>query len=1388
MDGEGGSEMYYGPPFYQVAYSHFGPWPSISVALQEYWIAYQEVWNMPQCTYSTTYYPPEQNNGFVVWVDLANGCSGDGFVVYETAYPYDSRKNNGCQSGCSAADPINLGTGNEYEDQPDYTNSKFLKFDRYYNSHPSIAPSHLGAQWRHTFDRSLEYLALQTNNLVTLYRPDGREVLFQKQNGVWTADADEHDTLVESDDGQGNIIGWTYFVADAQEFEDYDASGLLTSIEDLSGQTTTLNYSDVNTPPSIAPVPGLLILVTDPEGRQLQFVYDSNSRITQITLPDGNAIGYGYDASNNLAQVTYPDTKIRYYKYDENGHIGATDLPNALTGIVDENGKRFADIHYDDQGRGTSSQLGGIADLTQVSYGADGTATVTYPLGVQTTLGFAVPLGRVRVSSVSQPCAPSCNQTAASRTYDGNGNPQSTTDFKGTATGYTYDARGLETQSIEAQGKPEQRTTNTQWNDVLRNPLDRQVLDANNNLTAKTDWTYNSRGQVLARCEEDPTVSGATSYVCTNTGMPPAGVRRWTYTYCDTVDGGQCPLIGLLLSVDGPRTDVSDVTQYTYYSTTDESGCGTPGGACHRAGDLDKVTDALGHVTETVAYDKNGRVARSKDANGVLTDFTYTPRGWLHTRTVRANADGSPSSQDATTTIDYWPVGTVKQVTQPDGVYTHYDYDDAHRLTQITDAQGNYIKYTLDAAGNRKEEDTYAVGGSTPTRTLSRHFNTLGQQDQDIDAYSNITHYLYDLNGNRTDATDPNTITTHSNYDALNRLSQTIQNYNGGDPATQNTTTGYGYDSHDNLTQVTDPNTLITNYTYDGLDDLGQLQSPDTGTTHYTYDAAGNRITQTDAKTVLVTYGYDALNRLISISYPTSTLNIHYYYDEPNGTTGCASSYPIGRLTRMTDSSGSTAYCYDQRGNVISKASMIATIPANTRYTFDLADRLMEVDYPGNVADIVYTRDADGRIASVSNGSTPVVTAISYLPFGSATQYTYAGGQTLVKNYDANYRATDITGSAINLHFLLDNMGNISKEGDTSGVPTPNESYQYDPLYRLKEVDSATGALWQKYSYSKTGDRLSKNTAGITPVDVYHYATGTHHLNSITGADASARSFDANGNTTALQANGWTYGLGYNNANRLSLVQQNGSTIMQYKLDGKGQRVRKVPTSGSPTEYVYDEAGKLLYEYVGQNNNRSYIRADDTLIATVEADSSIHYVYTDHLGTPRAATTTTSNTPIWTWPWTQNPFGDKPASGSGFALNVRFQGQYFDTETDLAYNLNRDYEFGTGRYIESDPIGIAGDVSTYAYVGSKPYLHTDSLGMISDAGEKACKLIEEHYNPPNDDCKCQKNIIVDECNCFKAYQKSWKTPIAVYELEGCILKAERAKADCMLKAAGTCCR
>lgn len=114
---------------------------------------------------------------------------------------------------------------------------------------------------------------------------------------------------------------------------------------------------------------------------------------------------------------------------------------------------------------------------------------------------------------------------------------------------------------------------------------------------------------------------------------------------------------------------------------------------------------------------------------------------------------------------------------------TTYGYDAAHRLTTITDTQGNDVQYTLDAAGDKTAEHVYDTGG-TLHKQLTRTFNTLGQLTTVMDGLGHTVFNAsastsYDANGNLIQSTDGLGIQRHLGYDALNRLVQTLDNYNG---------------------------------------------------------------------------------------------------------------------------------------------------------------------------------------------------------------------------------------------------------------------------------------------------------------------------------------------------------------------------------------------------------------------------------------------------------------------------------------------------------------------------------------------------------------------------------------------------------------------------------
>ena len=114
---------------------------------------------------------------------------------------------------------------------------------------------------------------------------------------------------------------------------------------------------------------------------------------------------------------------------------------------------------------------------------------------------------------------------------------------------------------------------------------------------------------------------------------------------------------------------------------------------------------------------------------------------------------------------------------------------------------------------------------------------------------------------------------------------------------------------------------------------------------------------------------------------------------------------------------------------------------------------------------------------------------------------------------------------------------------------------------------------------------------------------------------------------------------------------------------------------------------------------------------------------------PRLATNA-SQTVVWKLP-PHEPFGtaqaqqDPDQDGMATDIPLRFAGQVFDADTGLHYNYFRDYDPWTGRYIQSDPIGLAGGPNGYLYAGANPLSFTDPMGLKHKANSAHCSALRK---------------------------------------------------------------
>jgi RHS repeat-associated protein len=808
--------------------------------------------------------------------------------------------------------------------------------------------------------------------------------------------------------------------------------------------------------------------------------------------------------------------------------------------------------------------------------------------------------------------------------------------------------------------------------------------------------------------------------------------------------------LGLRKSIDGPHSDVADITRWVYYPVN----AAVP---AFWRGRLAAVRDAAGNTTRFENYDVLGNPGRVVDPNGVATEYTYDALGRVLTSTLKAvpgcDTIADPlCATDLTTTRIYQPTyGSLASEAHPNGATTTYEYDDRGRLKAIvrpaSASLSERLEYDFDTATGKKSAERY-LSGQPNSWTLARSeafrydiFARLMAVDHP-DGSSIL--YTYDAANNVATVQDenhtaPNTAYQYDPVNRLTRVTQTLGSASGGTIATQ-----YGYDLRGNLTSVTDPNGNVTTYAFDDFDRMKQQVSPVTGTTTYGYDLAGNLISTTDANGATTARTYDVINRVTNATSSRTGYDdehVSYTYDQDV----CGGGNGVGRLTGMDDPSGSTGYCYDRRGLLLSDSGNYLTT-----YRYDENGNRTSIVYPSEET-VTYGFDLADRPRTAALDGVALVNTAAYLPFGPTTQISFGNGATQTMTFDSRYRPLKNKlvgpfGTLAEYDYVSDSAGNVTQIHDAADA-TYNRDFAYDDLNRLITANSGS-SLWGSggYQYDSMGNMTSLHI-GDRALS-FSYVGSTPKLQEVTGTNQASITYDTAGNDISD---------GYYSPR--NLVKQRGSgfagqgTRVKYTYDGRGLRVSR-SRLGSPEvqgsrDSVYSPELHLLAQYdhdkpggrYGDDvpTESVYVWFGDRPIAQAlkEPEMPLRYTFADHLGTPLLQTDPDASI---AWRAEYEPYGtvySYRASDETDRQALRFPGQEYDefTQEETSYNIFRWYRAGWGRYSQADPIGVGGrdfrqydllrTTDAFGYAEQDPILKIDPTGrsIATTEGAQAVMVI-----------------------------------------------------------------
>ena len=1176
------------------------------------------------------------------WDGSTDGAPGGDFTPSEGAL--SGSVGAGCsREFCSVADPIDVRLADKIHTQVDYLSrgAAPVRLARVYHSNAAVYSARttilIGAGWRSFYDRSLQVVS---GTSVRLHRANGRVMQMTWNGSAWTS------TLPAGYLTQ--ISGGWQYVNHRNTIESYDASGRLAATS-RGGLVTNFQYDAASR----------LVRVANPFGRALAFAYDGAGRVASVALPDGSTIGYGYDTRGNLVSTRFADNSIRQYAYEN------TSFPNALTGVVDEAGRRRLTWGYDSAGRPNYSHYGSGSDAVSIVYSGNQVST-TDARGTQRTRTFATIGSRAVLTGLQTAATADSAATAWSFSYDGNGNSTGLISRSGETRQFVVDGRGRILNVTRAAGTAQAVSSQLTWHWAFRKPV--QVVHKG----ITRSYSIDNSGRVSQVSE----VAGGSSRV----------VLTKVYN-----------------------------AQSLLQSATDARGAGTSY-TYDASGNRITRTNVLGQVTRYLGFNAHGQAGRIERPDGSVVARAFDIRGRVASRTLAGR----------TTQYAYDASGRVTRITAPDGGWRGFSYNSAGWLNGKTNHRGESTAFVRDATGKVVGKSVYSAAGGL-VQTNAAQYNAVGRLASVIDSRNYRTRFLYASDGRPSGVTDPLGLTRTLQLDALSRKTAVTQPNTSamrqsGGPAT--TTVAHAYDGAGNHRLTTDTNAVATTYSHDGFNRRVAEANVDGGNLNVTRNAAGDVVSFTSARGITYTLTRDSVGRLTAIA-PSGGVAMNYSYvagrsdgllaqmTDPSGSSAwtydsagrmLTKQQTIGGVTRSLSVTRDTlgrsivvVYPSGLRLNITYSADVVSNLSLNgvpllDNVTYRAFSKLASGWRWGNGSSYSRSFDTDGRVTGVTLGSTQ--RSLAYDAAGRVSSFADVGPggtRTSSLSYDEAGQLISFAGPQGSASYAWDTNGNRRSQtlfGATS-------SYTYAP--GTNRLLTLTGM--RNFQYNANGSASTDGAFQFT-------YDGFDRLGTVSVPSQSNLISTYNGLGLRVK--------------KLATEYRSGGALQAGPGNPAATATTQAATAATGTwvttsnrQFFHDDDGHLLGEYDSADGySQETVWFNGMPVATVQGGST-YYIHPDHLGTPRAIRRASDNLEVWRWD--SDPFGSTPesypAGGVYIKYNLRFPGQYLDVETGYHYNGLRDYDPWTGRYLQADPLGLGGGLARYSYVGGNPVSRTDPRGL-----------------------------------------------------------------------------